>query len=136
MLTQSLTTKLWHNSDHVFKQFSSIGDTISRLLVKANITSFERILSLNPSQINMITNKNPPFGTRLIETVKNLPTFMIEFKKIQCSLDSCVVDIACVMANYEHMSSAVQHDSVSFLPKFHFVLGDGMNTLLCSARLK
>lgn len=134
ILSKCLYTKLWYNSDHIFKQFNSIGDTISKLLVKANVTSFDKLLEMNPRKIELITNKNPPFGIRLIETVRNLPQFKIEFE-VQANNDKsmaefCTVDILCRLINIEHIS---QNDR--FLPVFNFVLGDGHNNLLFSTRL-
>lgn len=142
ILSKCLYTKLWYNSDHIFKQFSSIGDTISKLLVKANVTSFDKLLEMNPRKIELITNKNPPFGIRLIETVRNLPQFMIEFEQVQVQVnnnksmaDFCTVDIHCRLINIEHISQNMDSNNDRFLPVFNFVLGDGHNNLLFSTRL-
>ena len=137
ILSKCLTTKLWFNSDHIFKQFSSIGDAISKLLIKANITTFEKLLDLNPRVIEQITNKNPPFGIRLIETVRNLPKFAIVFEKAQNNnkgmSDFCTVDVRCQLTNFDHI--AQNSDSNIFMPVFNFVLGDGNNNLLFTTRI-
>lgn len=139
MLAKCMGTKLWFNSEHIFRQFQNIGDVISKLLVKANITTFESLLGMHPSRIENIVNKNPPFGIRLIETVKNLPQFEISFQYLDTNSrdpEKCLVAVHCIVKNNNHIKQAINNGSVTFFPMFYFVLGDSRNNLISSVQLK
>jgi len=110
---------------------------ISNHLVRANITTIDSLLEKSASIIEAIINKNPPFGTRLLESVRNLPRFSITFELIDTlSAEECIVDVYCFIKNFDIVWRASKTKPPGFFPDCHFVLGDAKNNLLFTTRLK
>lgn len=138
MLRNCFFTKLWFNSEHIFKQFTSIGDTFSSHLVNAKITSFNRILEINPRRLESILNKKPPFGDSFLETIKQLPFLRVEFNKINEHNNNdfnCKVDVTCYLTNCEYISECGNGGCLGMHQQIFCVIGDGNNTLLCTKRI-
>jgi hypothetical protein len=137
MLVKCLGSNLWYNSVHIFKQISNIGEVISNHLVRANITTIDSLLETSAPRIEAIINKNPPFGTRLLESVRSLPKFSIKFNLIDSyNPEDCLVEIHCFINNFDIVWKASKTKLPAFFPDCYFVLGDGNNNLLDSTRLK
>lgn len=132
MLHKCITTRLWHDSPHIFKQFSRIGTTLSQALVNQNITSFKEILKLDAHQLEAILNKNQPFGNVVLETVKKLPEYNIEFETIKHG----TIDIICKMVNYENIAKYEDGGCLGYNTPIMLIVGDEKNNLLCAHRLK
>ena len=135
MLRNCFFTKLWFNSEHIFKQFTSIGDTFSSHLVNAKITSFDRILEINPRRLESILNKKPPFGNSFLETIKQLPFFKVEFNRIDEYDSNCNVDIHCCLKNNEYITECGNGGCLGMHQQCFFVVGNGNNRLLCTKRI-
>ena len=65
LVFKCVQARLWENSKHVAKQLEKIGLTLSTALVNADITTFEKIESTNPRELEMIMNRHPPFGSQV-----------------------------------------------------------------------
>ncbi|XP_027195039.2 putative ATP-dependent DNA helicase HFM1 [Dermatophagoides pteronyssinus] len=86
-LLQAFWTRMWYDSPYVSKQLPKIGHAFSSLLVENGFTSFARLLESNPRQIEFHLKRKPPFGSILIEEIKNLPKYQLILKKqSDCSL--------------------------------------------------
>ncbi|XP_022248602.1 probable ATP-dependent DNA helicase HFM1 isoform X4 [Limulus polyphemus] len=81
ILSKCFRAKLWENSKHVSRQLEKIGVTLSNALVNAGITSFHILEETNPRELEMITNRHPPFGTQLRDTVEHLPKYEITIEQ-------------------------------------------------------
>ncbi|GFY71630.1 probable ATP-dependent DNA helicase HFM1 [Trichonephila inaurata madagascariensis] len=67
------------------------GVTLSTVLVNAGITSFESLGSTNPRELELILNRNPPFGSILVDNVKHLPQYEIQVEQSFVGKNECVV---------------------------------------------
>ncbi|XP_055949652.1 probable ATP-dependent DNA helicase HFM1 [Argiope bruennichi] len=89
LLAKCFKARLWENSKHVARQLDKIGVTLSTVLVNAGISSFESLANTNPRELELILNRNPPFGSILIDNVKHLPNYGIEAEQSFSNKSAC-----------------------------------------------
>lgn len=75
LLMKCLNCKLWENTKFVARQFKNVGPMLGNLLANTGIVTLQKLVSTDPRELEMITNKNPPFGTNLVEQVSTLPQY-------------------------------------------------------------
>ena len=141
VLNKCFNTRLWHDTTHIFKQFNRIGTTLSQHLVNADITTFKKMLQLNPRRLEAILNKSSPFGNHIMDTIAQLPLLGIEFARQtnyqrDIDRDTVEININCVMKNYDIMSELENGGCLGLGCQIIFILGDEFNNLLASQRLK
>jgi ATP-dependent DNA helicase HFM1/MER3 len=145
ILNKCFTTKMWHDSVHVFKQFNRIGATLSQTIIAAGIKSFDEMSTLDATQIEAILNKNPPFGNGILETIQKLPRFHIEFEVNPNKFDSNhfkSINVNCIMDNYDLLKMSEERENTkkeitSNYPFYMmFIIGDERDHLLFSSRIK
>lgn len=68
-LAKVFRAKMWHDSTHVAKQLSKIGNVFCSILVEKGLTTFQKLLDTNPRDIEFSLKRHPPFGSVLIEEV-------------------------------------------------------------------
>nr|XP_046919579.1 probable ATP-dependent DNA helicase HFM1 isoform X2 [Dermatophagoides farinae] len=86
-LLQAFWTRLWYDSSYVSRQLPKIGLAFSTILAENGYTSFNRLLESNPRQIEFHLKRKPPFGSMLIEEIKNLPRYQLALtRQSNCSL--------------------------------------------------
>lgn len=131
ILHKCILRKLWYDSPHVFKQFARIGDSISHHLVAAGVTSFERLVRMDPREIDAITKKSSPFGQVLVETISKLPRYSIRFEKLNNSRgDASQVVVRCRMNNLSQIASLKDGGPLGAKQPMMLVIGDEKNRLL------
>ncbi len=140
LLNKCFNCKLWHDSPHITKQFSRIGTVLSQTFVKQNITTFEKLLTFKAYQLELLLNKNRPFGEIILNTVAKLPKFRIEFVSkvnlVKDEQDSIGVEIRCVMVNCDALRDSNDGGCLGLSNPILFVLGDEKNNLICFNNLK
>eukprot|EP00106_Octopus_bimaculoides_P001678 XP_014769120.1 PREDICTED: probable ATP-dependent DNA helicase HFM1 [Octopus bimaculoides] len=82
-INKCFKARIWENSKYVTKQLEGIGQSLSNALVNAGIVNFDKVSEANPRELELITNRHPPFGNQLKEGVKGLPKYNIVIKQIQ-----------------------------------------------------
>ncbi|GAB7350483.1 hypothetical protein MBLNU459_g1077t2 [Dothideomycetes sp. NU459] len=73
MLSRSLASKAWDDSPLVMQQIGGIGPAAVRKLVGANIRTIDELGAVEPSRLEHILNRNPPFGCKLSEQINEFP---------------------------------------------------------------
>lgn len=137
LLCQCFTTKLWHDSNHIFTQFNGLGATSSACLIKENVTSFEKILELNEQKVASIIGKNLSFATSLLEAVKLLPRFEFTWKilntKHENDDETTLVEIYCSLVNYSEIRD--NGGTLGLNNRLILVAGDYFKNVLYQQRL-
>ncbi|XP_045476830.1 probable ATP-dependent DNA helicase HFM1 isoform X2 [Harmonia axyridis] len=87
LLWKCFRSELWENSKHIAKQFPGIGLVTSKQLVNAGKTCFEKIAKTNPREIEVITKKKPPFGNKIVEMCKSMPSYDMKLEKCRTPKD-------------------------------------------------
>lgn len=83
-LRRSISAKCLEDHPGMLKQLSGIGDGSLKTLVGAGITSFERLSSTDPRELERIFRRNPPFGNNIIKDVKSFPDLVMKVELDRC----------------------------------------------------
>lgn len=81
LLIKIFKHKIWENSDLETIQIEKIGPTYASLLAKAGIKTIYEVSQTNPRQLEIILNRNPPFGNEILQSVNKIPMYDIEIKE-------------------------------------------------------
>jgi hypothetical protein len=132
MLHKCFVTSLWHDSSFVFKQFQRIGAALSKALANNGVISFAHALKHDSAHLDRILNRIG-YGAQILDIVKALPEFRIDFKLVKSEGDKVVLNVICTMVNYEAVK---ENDTLGIGNPIMFVAGDYFDNLICSHRLK
>ena len=78
LLSKCLRSRLWENSRFVAKQFTGIGLVMATALVNNAVTTFDQLLKTNPRNLELMVNRQPPFGNILHSMAKMLPKYDLQ----------------------------------------------------------
>ncbi|CAH0564906.1 unnamed protein product [Brassicogethes aeneus] len=81
ILSKCFRAGIWENSPYVGKQLTGIGAVLSRQLANAGKTTFEKISSTNPRELEMILKKKSPFGNKIIDEIKHIPKYEMTLER-------------------------------------------------------
>ncbi|KAI9770420.1 MAG: Sec63 [Geoglossum simile] len=76
-LARSLNGRAWDNSPLQLKQIASLGPAAVRKLAAAGVKSIGMLEATEPHRIEMILSRNPTFGNRILEAVKEFPKLTV-----------------------------------------------------------
>ena len=79
-LARSFGARVWDNSPYQMKQISQIGPVAIRKLAIGGINSIEALEAAEPHRIELLTSKNPPFGNRILASLKDFPKLRVSLK--------------------------------------------------------
>lgn len=77
MLERCLGSRAWDDSPMQMVQVSNIGVVAVRKLVNAGIRSIEDLESTDAQRIEAVVGRNPPFGHKILETLKSFPKLRV-----------------------------------------------------------
>ena len=80
--SKCMQSKTWENSILQLKQLDGIGIGNARLLSNAGIHSFQKILLSDARTIEYAVNRNPPFGNKIIDSIKRFPLFSMDISEV------------------------------------------------------
>lgn len=72
-LARSLSAEFWENSSLQLRQIPSVGPVATNKLIAAGIRSIEQLASKDSASLERILSRNPPFGTKVLDTLKGFP---------------------------------------------------------------
>jgi ATP-dependent DNA helicase HFM1/MER3 len=93
MLERSLGARVWDDSPLQMKQIESIGVVSVRKFVNADIRSIEDLEACDAHRIEALLGRNPPFGMKVLETVKGFPKLRVSLN-VQTSSASLALPIS------------------------------------------
>ncbi|KAG8176376.1 hypothetical protein JTE90_020162 [Oedothorax gibbosus] len=133
ILAKCFKARLWENSKYVSRQLEKIGVTLSTLLVNAGINTFEKIRNTNPRDIELILNRNPPFGNVIAESVKHLPKYDFEADQtFAVTADSVTVSVAVFITNIQDLQrKRTTHDKHGC----YLIIGDAYNNVIVNKKI-
>jgi ATP-dependent DNA helicase HFM1/MER3 len=77
MIERSLGARVWDDSPLQLKQIEGIGGVAVRKFVNAGIRSIEDLEAADAHRIETLIGRNPPFGMKVLETVKAFPKLRV-----------------------------------------------------------
>lgn len=90
MLERCLGSKAWDDTPLQMVQVPDIGVVSARKLVNAGICSIEDLESTDARRIETIVGKNPPFGLKIIDTLRSYPKLRVSLHVQQSSVGSFI----------------------------------------------
>ncbi|KAI9758830.1 MAG: hypothetical protein M4579_002776 [Chaenotheca gracillima] len=76
-LARSFASKVWDTSPLQMRQIDQIGAVAVRRLMAAGINNIESLEATDSHRIEMIMSRNPPFGHKILDKVKEFPKLKI-----------------------------------------------------------
>lgn len=77
LLERSLGSKAWDDSPLQMKQIEDIGTVTVRKLVNAGIRCMDDLEASEPHRIEALVGRNPPFGLKVLEKVRQFPKLRV-----------------------------------------------------------
>ncbi|KAH9450619.1 hypothetical protein Pst134EB_018149 [Puccinia striiformis f. sp. tritici] len=81
-LLRSVTAKAWDDSPWVMRQLDQIGEKSVKRLVDSGISTIDKLQNTSNHRIELILDRNPPFGTRIVRQARSMPKFYCTMEKI------------------------------------------------------
>ena len=77
-LKGAINGEAWHEGEAALRQIRGIGASYAALLTKAGLGTLEKLKSAQPSQIEVATRRNPPFGHQIQSAGRSIPTLELD----------------------------------------------------------
>ncbi|XP_074641292.1 putative ATP-dependent DNA helicase HFM1 [Tubulanus polymorphus] len=132
-LMKCIHCRLWENSAFVSKQLEGIGPTLSSALNNAGMNSLKKLEESNPREIEMVVNRNPPFGNLIVEQLKGLPKYQLSIEQVpnygEMRAELC---LAITLTNMTHLekklTAGIGHTCA-------LIVGDSDNNIIYKTRI-
>ncbi|XP_078418024.1 putative ATP-dependent DNA helicase HFM1 [Cetorhinus maximus] len=104
ILAKCFRAKLWENSTYVSRQLEKIGPTLSSAMVNAGLTTFQKIEDVNARELELIVNRQPPFGSQIRESVIHLPKYELSVEQLaRYHASAAEIIVTITLTNYEQL---------------------------------
>lgn len=80
-LGRSIAAHVWDNTAGQLRQVDGLGEVAVRKLAAGSIPSIDALLNTEPSRIELILGKNPPFGHQLLRKLESFPNLRVSVKE-------------------------------------------------------
>lgn len=79
---RSVTAKAWDDSPWVLRQLDQIGEKSVKRLVESGISTIDTLQNTSNHRVEMILDRNPPFGTRIVRQARSMPKFFCTMETV------------------------------------------------------
>jgi ATP-dependent DNA helicase HFM1/MER3 len=80
-LSRSLAAHVWDNTASQLRQIDGLGEVAVRKLASASIKSVDSLINTEPSKIELVLGKNPPFGLGLLKKLESFPSLRVSVRE-------------------------------------------------------
>ncbi|TIB74309.1 hypothetical protein E3Q23_02738 [Wallemia mellicola] len=77
VLFRSIASKAWEDRSTTLRQIDEVGQKSIKIFTCKGINSIEKLSQQDPGYIELLLNRNPPFGTTIVSKAKAFPKFFI-----------------------------------------------------------
>ncbi|SPO26839.1 related to HFM1 - DNA/RNA helicase [Ustilago trichophora] len=77
-LARSIAAGAWDGSPVMLRQIDNIGERSIKALANAGITTWQSLANTTANRIEMILNRNPPFGSKVVAAARSVPRIGLE----------------------------------------------------------
>ncbi|XP_049520447.1 probable ATP-dependent DNA helicase HFM1 [Dermacentor silvarum] len=132
-LHKCLQARLWEDSLHVARQIEHIGPALSSSLVRSGLTTLEKLANADPRELELIVNRRPPFGSRVVLAARRIPKYELDVKQESCRGDQVTLSL---LVQLRPLAEGRAGESPSLdLAAAHLVIGDVDDRLLFYQRI-
>lgn len=117
-LHQSFKAHAWFNSKLDLKQIHNIGPALCAAFASKNVETIPQLLAIEPWKIEQISNRNPPFGTTILESAKKIPIISASIcvKSSICSIDVNQHPSFCVVLSFDSIFQLLSYNRIPLKP--------------------
>ncbi|KAH8090393.1 hypothetical protein HD553DRAFT_3646 [Filobasidium floriforme] len=80
-LMRTINGKAWEDSTVVLRQIDAIGPKSIKVLASQNIKGFADLRRQSASRLELLLNRHPGFGNKLLEAAQDFPTFRLQIQQ-------------------------------------------------------
>lgn len=80
-LGRSLAAHVWDNTASQLRQIEGLGEVSVRKLASASVNSIDTLMNTEPSRIELVLGRNPPFGRELLKKLEAFPNLRVSIKE-------------------------------------------------------
>lgn len=108
-LVQAFRTRLWYDSKFVSKQIGGVGIKHASALVKAQLTSYQRLANSSSAAIEMACNQRAPFGSTVLKKLKAWPVLDVAVtpttkdSSVDIDIDIIARDTSSILESKHHV---------------------------------
>nr|DBA11284.1 TPA_inf: MER3 [Moesziomyces aphidis] len=77
-LARSIAAQAWDGSPAMLRQIDQIGDRSIKALANAGISTWQTLANTSAARVEMILNRNPPFGNKVVAAAQTVPRIGLE----------------------------------------------------------
>ncbi|KAI0333545.1 P-loop containing nucleoside triphosphate hydrolase protein [Cubamyces sp. BRFM 1775] len=92
-----LNAKAWEDRSVVFRQLDDIGLKSLKVLAEHKVTTFAALRKMDPTHIENLLNRKPPFGQELLATIHQLPQYTLSITESDISAENDGVEVTLSM---------------------------------------
>ncbi|XP_077534711.1 putative ATP-dependent DNA helicase HFM1 [Haemaphysalis longicornis] len=135
-LFKCLQARLWEDSLHVARQIDHIGPALSSSLVRAGLTTVEKLANADPREIELVSNRRPPFGSRVVLAARRIPKHVLDVTQESCRGDQVTLVLSVRARPHVAASDGSERAPQSLdTALVHLLLGDADDKLLFHQRI-
>ncbi|SPO26563.1 related to HFM1 - DNA/RNA helicase [Ustilago trichophora] len=108
-LARSIAAGAWDGSPVMLRQIDNIGERSIKALANAGIATWQSLADTTANRIEMILNRNPPFGSKVVAAAQSVPRIGLEV--MQRSSAPTTLSTHTVPANRADFSSSASSAS-------------------------
>ncbi|PVV02639.1 hypothetical protein BB560_002905, partial [Smittium megazygosporum] len=106
-----LNAECFDNCSKTLRQVEKIGPQYASILMSRGITNINSFKKLNPGDIESFLNRNPPFGTQVINSLNSFPELEISVEVANHPNKKCVIDVSINVPNFTKLSSLCKKET-------------------------
>ncbi|KAK0567856.1 ATP-dependent DNA helicase MER3 [Tilletia horrida] len=81
-LLRCINGRSWEGKPTVLRQLEGVGEKTYKILSGSGILSVADVAATDPRRIEMLLNRNPPFGDKLVNNAKSFPHFHLDVEQV------------------------------------------------------
>ena len=77
-LARSIAAGGWDGSPAILRQVDQVGEKSIKALANAGISTWQSLANTTPARVELILNRNPPFGSKVVAMAQSVPRIGLE----------------------------------------------------------
>ncbi|KAK0570280.1 ATP-dependent DNA helicase MER3 [Tilletia horrida] len=82
MLLRSINGRSWDGTPTALRQLDGVGEKTFKILAGAGLLTISEVAKEDPRRIEMLLNRNPPYGDKLVNNAKAFPHFHLNVEQV------------------------------------------------------
>ncbi|KAJ3358463.1 Sec63 [Kappamyces sp. JEL0680] len=130
-VAQAISCRMWESSSTKTRQIEGVGPQYSKILAKAGIVSFAALLDTEPSRLEVLVSRNPPFGSKVIEAAAKFPRpsmRLLQVPAVANSVKRATIEVSVALGLENAQKTMLKYKDLPIT--FYFVVGTTLGQLV------